>query len=270
MSSDNVLVSIVSISLNCEKTIQRTINSLLGQTYKNIELIHIDGKSEDNTMRIINKFKKRFAKIVTEKDGGIFDAYNKGIGNAKGDLIGIINGNDYYDLNAVDEVVKAYKKYGDTFFYFGNQLLFNSHGEVYGRRVVNTNSLFFMRSGSSIPHPTVFIPKKIYDQVGLFNTQYRIAADYDFLYRLVKVSKVNFKYINKNIAFFGSGGVSSNIPKAARECHLIRLSYNFSFFESYMYFLKSIIFYLTRRILYLLGLKSVVNLYRKKIIKTHD
>lgn len=264
------LVSIITITLNEEDTIEKTINSVLKQTYSNIEYILIDGGSLDNTIEIINHYEKDISHFVSEQDDGVMDAFNKGLALCSGEIIGIINGNDYYSVQAVERVVANYKKYGDGVFYFGDCVLINKDGSVGGvSRVTNKESFFFMKSGLSIPFPSVFVPRAIYKKCGNFDLQYSIAGDYDFLYRLVKIYKIDFIYIREELSFFRDGGISSNIPKTSRECHLVRINNGANKFESKMYFVKTIVFYYLSMTLTYLKADFVLSFYRKYIIKTH-
>ena len=114
------LVSIITVCWNSEKYIRDTIESVLNQTYKNIQYIIIDGKSTDKTLSIIDEYKERFGDrltLVSEKDSGIYNAMNKGLALVKGELVGIINSDDYYELDAVEKMVEQYKLHGSGVYY---------------------------------------------------------------------------------------------------------------------------------------------------------
>ena len=263
------LVSIITASLNSEKTIEQTIQSVLNQTYKNIQYIIIDGLSTDRTNDVVAKYRKEIDIHISEKDNGLYHAFNKGISLAKGEIIGILNSDDFYDTNSIDKVVSAYETYGDKKIYFGNMGLIDEKSNLTGTRIINHNSYFFMRSGQSIPHPTVFVPKKIYTKFGVFDTSYKIAADYDLLFRYLFVNKIKYIYIESTLTFFRVGGVSSNFFPLAFENYKIRVNNNFSKIVSALYLLKSILFHVFSLTLKKIGLLVLVNFYREKIIKSH-
>jgi glycosyltransferase involved in cell wall biosynthesis len=243
MVSSSPLVSIITVVYNGESYIDSTINSVLNQSYSNIEYIVIDGASSDGTMEIVNKYKDRISHIISEPDDGLYEAMNKGIQIASGSLVGIINSDDYYSLDTIEMVVKKYCTYGDKYIFHGNLALLNNDRKVDKVLKTNVSSLFFMRSGCTIAHPTVFIPRSMYKKYGHFDTKYSIASDYDLLLRFLREDSVKDMYIDKCMVYFGDGGLSSDIMKASYESHLVRLNNNFIFFESYAYFFKSFIFY---------------------------
>ncbi len=265
----DVQVSIVTVVLNDEKNIKKTINSVLNQTYLNIEYIVIDGGSTDGTLDVIEKYNDKINYWISEKDGGIYDAMNKGILQSSGDVIGIINSGDSYNLNTIQLVVDSYKTYGSDFFYFGNVNLINNNKKSKEVRSVNTNSFFFMRSGMSIPHPAVFVPSKVYKKCGLFSLNYSIVSDYDFLYRLTKVYNIKYIYLNKILANFTDGGISSNVKKVVFESHYMRINNGMPYIESGIYLLKALLFYYISVFLHFLNFGFVLRWYRKCIIKTH-
>lgn len=201
------LVSIITVCYNSEKTIEKTIKSVLNQTYKNIEYIIIDGKSTDSTIEIAKKYEKEFngrMKIYSEKDTGIYNAMNKGIDKASGTLIGIINSDDYYEKNAVELMVNNMTddKYQILYGYMKivkKDVL--SHIIIYNHENLKENM---------INHPTCFITKDIYDDFGKYNEKYRSCADYEFMLRQLN-NNVKFIPILEIIATFNYGGMSQKI-----------------------------------------------------------
>ncbi len=268
MTIDKPLVSIVTVVFNGEEFLEETIQSVINQSYNNIEYIIIDGGSTDNTVEIIKKYENRISHWISEKDSGIYDAMNKGILQSSGDVIGIINSGDSYNLNTIQLVVDSYKTYGSDFFYFGNVNLINNNKKSKEVRSVNTNSFFFMRSGMSIPHPAVFVPSKVYKKCGLFRLNYSIVSDYDFLYRLTKVCNIKYIYLNKILANFKDGGISSNVKKVVFESHYMRINNGMPYIESGIYLLKALLFYYISVFLHFLNFGFVLRWYRKYIIKT--
>lgn len=199
----NICVSIITVCFNSEKTIERTIKSVLEQTYKNLEYIIVDGKSTDKTLEIVEKYRPLFKgrmKVISEPDQGIYDAMNKGICNASGELIGIINSDDYYETDAVENVVAAMK---DEYY----QILYGM------LRVIKENEdtkVIVMPKHENLEnemlaHPTCFVTKKVYSDFGMFDTKYRSCADHDFMLRMRKHSEVVFLPVYKLLANFTEG-----------------------------------------------------------------
>lgn len=215
------LVSIITPCYNSEKTIEKTIKSVLGQTYKNIEYIIVDGGSSDSTIDIVKKYEMLFEgrmKVISEKDDGIYDAMNKGILNATGKLIGIVNSDDYYEADAVETVVKNMEE--DEY-----QVLYGLLRCTQQRKEVNVvlyNHNFLHQQ--MITHPTCFISKKAYEDFGMYNCKYRSCADYELMLRWWKEERVKFKPIYKIISNFELGGMSST-DYATKEVAKLKLEY---------------------------------------------
>ncbi len=218
---DNIKVSIITVSYNAEKTIEQTINSVLNQTYPNIEYIIIDGNSQDGTLGIINKYKHRISQIVNEPDNGIYDAMNKGLKLVTGDIVGIINSDDWYELNAIEIII-------NVIYNTGADIVYGKLNVIENEKVVrqtNEIPLENMWHTMSVPHPATFVKRSVYDRVGLFDVSYNIAADYDFLLKAYSEGII-FKYINSVIANFRSNGVSSTkLVECAEETKRVTLKY---------------------------------------------
>lgn len=196
------LFSIVTVCYNSEKTIERTINSVLNQTCKDFEYIIIDGESTDSTLSIVRKYGDSIRHLVSERDEGIYDAMNKGIGLVRGKLVGIINSDDWYEPNALELVAEAYNQsdkrtifHGLCKYFFGNQegLIHAYHHSVL--------------PSMNIAHPTTFVPKVLYSDLGAFNTNFKVAADYELLLRYY-LAGTNFFRIERVLANFQHGGYS--------------------------------------------------------------
>lgn len=217
-------VSIITVCLNSEKYIEDTIKSVLGQTYKDIEYIIVDGMSTDNTLNIIEKYKSLFGEklnVISEKDCGIYNAMNKGINRATGELIGIINSDDWYEADAVQNVVKNYNYNNESVIY--GAMVNRIGNEISGVDISSYKELYNCMFG----HPTAFVPKSIYDKFGFFDESYRISADYDFMLKLF-TNKVNFRFINKVIANFRQGGISTtNLEQCKTETLDIKKKYGY-------------------------------------------
>lgn len=213
-----IKISIITVVYNGERFLEQAINSVLKQTYRNIEYILIDGGSTDKTVDIIKKYESQIAYWVSEPDKGIYDAINKGIEKATGELIGIINSDDWYELDTLENVAKMYDP--DTVIY---GLIKNWSNES----PVNISSFFpTMIPEKMIPHPTCFVPKNIYQKYGIFDLNYKSCADYQFVLRLYR-SGVKFVMIEKVLSNFRLGGVSWSLGS-------LRESYNMMCEMGYM------------------------------------
>jgi glycosyltransferase involved in cell wall biosynthesis len=204
---DKIKVTIITVCYNSEKTIQRTIESVLQQTYDNIEYIIVDGKSKDRTMEIAESYKPRFRdmKVISEPDKGIYDAMNKGIDMASGELVGIINSDDFYEENAVETVVNAYERGKHAVYHGKMRTVDRTSGAVVGESQTPGNP-DKLDQEMSINHPTCFIPKATYRKYGKFNTKYSCVADYDLMLRYRQCSEVEFVPVDAVIANFTVGG----------------------------------------------------------------
>ena len=202
-------ISIITVCYNSEKTIKETFESVLQQTYDNFEYIVIDGKSKDNTLKIIKDYQKKFKKrnidfkYKSEKDKGLFDAMNKGIDESSGEIIGIINSDDViHDPNAFKKIVERFKKdkcdvtYSDLYIMDYNM-------EKVNRVFISGRKSY--KIGWYPPHPTMYVKKDVYNKYGKYDLEYRIAADYDFMIRIMK-NNVKMSYIQEPLIYMRSGG----------------------------------------------------------------
>ncbi|MES2284324.1 MAG: glycosyltransferase family 2 protein [Bacteroidota bacterium] len=194
------LISIITIVYNGAKYIERTINSVINQTYHNIEFIIIDGGSTDQTLDIIKKYEDKITFWKSEPDLGIADAFNKGISVAKGSIIGFVNSDDWYEDDTIEKVVGYFDSYsvvfGDVQFWEKNKKTHRTYGD-HNR----------LHHGMTIAHPAVFVKKEIYNKYGLFNLEYKIAMDYEFILRLY-FNKVSFYNIESILVNMSLGGLS--------------------------------------------------------------
>lgn len=206
-------ISIITPSYNSAKTISDTIESIIHQTHQDIEYLVIDGLSKDDTVSIVQKYQEDDRiRLISEKDSGIYDAMNKGVRLANGDIIGILNSDDFYynnnvlqkinDAFALDDSIDAV--YGDLVYVdpedTSRQVRYWKSGE-YSEKKIN--------SGWIIPHPTFFVRKRVYDKCNrIFDTDFRIAADYELLLRLLKVEKIKVHYLPDILVKMRTGGTS--------------------------------------------------------------
>ncbi len=203
----DVKVSIITVSYNSEATIARTIESVLHQTYKNIEYIIVDGASKDRTVDIIKEYEPFFngrMRWISEPDDGIYFAMNKGIRMASGELTGIINSDDYYENDAVEKIVKNVPEAPCAVVYGEMRNLIDGMEES-----VSIVSRHFL-DRRSMNHPACFITKRTYEKYGMFDTQYSCVADYDLFLRYAKQEEIVFVPVYEIIANFCSGGISGS------------------------------------------------------------
>ena len=218
-------ISIITVCYNSEKTIEDTINSVLNQTYADFEYLIIDGKSKDNTINIVNKYvNDKRIKFLSEKDNGLYDAMNKGIKLATGDIIGIINSDDIlYDNNVFQMIVDNYDN--NTDILHGNVVYYDETLTNIKRDYVPGEKNKDYWCGA---HPSMYIKKEVFDKVGLYNTNYRIVADYDFMIRC-NISNIKYKYVNKYFVKMRYGGASNGLKgyyNNFRECVASLRSHN--------------------------------------------
>ena len=204
-------VSIITISYNSAETVEDTIKSVVSQDYPNIEYIIIDGASKDATLSIVDKYKDKIAKVVSEKDKGIYDAMNKGVQNATGDIIGILNSDDYYcDTTVISEIVRLFEQEKTDGLYADL---------VYVDRADSEKIIRYWKSGKYTPgkflkgwmppHPTFFVKKEVYTHFGLYNTDLRSAADYEFMLRVIHKHKISLTYMPRVLTKMRVGGMSN-------------------------------------------------------------
>ena len=209
-------VSIITVCLNSEKTIINTLNSILSQSYKNIEHIIVDGGSTDKTFTIIKEYPFKNKKIIIKKKSTIYQAMNEGIKNSTGELISILNSDDFYNNEKViSEIVKIVKKSKAKIF-LGDVAYFNGKNFLNITRYYSSNDFNkdHFKYGMMPPHPGSFIKKEVYNKYGLYNTNYLIASDFDIFVRFIKNYHVPVKIINKLIARMKTGGISGKNFKA--------------------------------------------------------
>lgn len=194
-------VSIVTVCLNAANVIERTILSVLSQTYTNIEYIVIDGGSTDGTVDIISRYQDRIAHFISELDKGIYDAMNKGVDLATGEWINFMNAGDcFVNENVIANVVPALQDGHDVVF--GNTIMVN------GRQMKLNKGQLFSDRFPKIGHQSSFVKTSLMKN-SHYNTKYIISADFDFLYKLYKEGKYFF-YIDTEVAIYNMDGTSSN------------------------------------------------------------
>lgn len=204
-------VSIITISFNAEETISDTIKSVINQDYENIEYIVVDGASKDKTVTIVRSFGFKVSQFISEPDKGIYDAMNKGISLATGDIIGILNADDVYaDSKVISDVVKKFQEEKAEGLYADL---------VYVKREDTSKITRYWRSGNYTPgkflkgwmppHPTFFVKREIYEKYGNFNLTLRSAADYEIMLRFIHKHQIKITYLPRVITKMRVGGQSN-------------------------------------------------------------
>lgn len=218
--------SIITICFNSEATIERSIKSVLEQTCKDYEYIIVDGASKDGTLDIVKKYEPLFEgrmKWKSEPDKGIYDAMNKGIRMATGDIIGIVNSDDWLEGNSLDMVAKTFKDNREDVntLYCGDIVFHYNNGE---QKRMDANIPLFKRNAplwimNGIRHPATFVPDEVYEKIGLFNDKMKLSADQDFILRC-HFQGVQFCHVNEVLSNMSAGGFSTDNTKASLEASI--------------------------------------------------
>lgn len=205
-------ISIVTITYNSAATVEDTLKSVTSQDYPDIEYLVIDGRSKDNTLDIVKKYKDKITRIVSERDGGLYFGLNKGLQLATGDVVGALHSDDMYvDEKVISKIVTKFKEdptvegvYADLVFVgrddLNKPLRFWKAGEY---------SEGAFEKGWMPPHPTFFVKKEVYEKYGYLNTELKLSADYELMLRLVHKHKIKIVYLPETIVKMRMGGVSN-------------------------------------------------------------
>jgi len=216
-------ISIITVALNSQSTIRHTIKSVSSQDYDNVEYILIDGGSTDWTLDIIENCKCKIDYFISEEDEGIYDAMNKGIQAATGDIIGILNSDDFYPDNFVLSKVAEVFDQNNCDCLYGDLVYVNNSN---ARKIVRywqsgKFNISKLKNGWMLPHPTFFVKKEMYDKYGMYNTDLKSAADYEMILRLLFKHSISVNYIPQILVKMREGGQSNasilNRLKANRE-----------------------------------------------------
>jgi glycosyltransferase involved in cell wall biosynthesis len=205
-------ISIITVCYNSQSTIIDTIESVINQNYLNIEYIVVDGKSEDETFNIVKSYGSRISKFISEPDNGIYDAMNKGISLASGDVIGFLNADDFYSsTDILTQVISHFKDpcidacYGDLCYIDSVDI-----NRVIRYWKSGPFELGSFQRGWVPPHPTFFVRKSVYEIHGVFNLSYKFAADFELMFRFVEKHHIHTKYINSVLVKMRLGGATNN------------------------------------------------------------
>ena len=202
-------VSIITISFNTENTIEKTLQSVAYQSYKNIEHIIVDGGSKDNTLEICNSF-SHISKIISEPDNGVYDAFNKGLELATGDVVGFLNADDiFYNENSVQEIANIFLN-NETDIVYGNLDYVNREGKVIRNWTSRPYEKGLIKKAWMPAHPTFYCKKEVYDRLGIYNDSFKIGGDFELCLRFLEVNKVPSFYLNKKLVKMLIGGISNS------------------------------------------------------------
>jgi len=205
-------ISVITVCYNSAKTIGHTLRSVREQTYDDIEHIIVDGASKDNTLEVVAAEGTHVVKLVSEKDDGIYDAMNKGIQLATGDVVAFLNADDFYkDADVLARVAGALQEdqldalYGDVEYFRPNQLDFVARRYNSGRFTVGRLGWGWMPA-----HPALFVRRALFERYGFFRTDYRIAGDFEFISRVFKHPELRHRYLPKSLVCMQMGGISTS------------------------------------------------------------
>ena len=205
-------ISIITVAYNSALTIRKTIESVMTQDYPNIEYIIVDGKSSDGTLNIAIEYVEKFngrLKIISEKDNGLYDAMNKGIQISTGDVIGILNSDDFFTTkNSISRIAQAFEENIDGVY--GDVNIINNKGD---NRVIRTISCKRfnkkqIRYGIIPPHPSFYVRRTCYERYGIYKTNYKISSDFDLMVRII-LSGARLKRLDFCIVTMRNGGIST-------------------------------------------------------------
>lgn len=220
-TSEYPLVSIITVVLNGDRFLEQTIQSVINQGYKNIEYIVVDGGSTDMTLNIINKYAEKIDYWLSEPDKGIYDAMNKGIELAAGELIGLLNADDYYEPDAIDAVVEKFKSNPGKQILYGNTYVLQEDLNLRYKAYAHTKCWL----GMGMCHPAMFVQKEIYKTIGTYDLAYRISADFDFMVRAI-FQNVPFVPVDKFLVNYRTSGFSAvNFLSTLKENRIILRKY---------------------------------------------
>ncbi len=205
-------ISIITITYNSEKTVDDTIKSVLEQDYPDIEYIVVDGLSTDKTLEIVNRYASRITRVVSEKDKGLYDALNKGIKLATGDVIGMLHSDDVYSnkevISKIARIFSGNEKvegvYADLVFVDRIET-----GKILRTWVAGEYEAEAFKNGWMPPHPTFFVRKSVYDRYGGFNLGLKLSADYELMLRFIHKHKIKIEYLPETIVNMRMGGISN-------------------------------------------------------------
>ena len=220
-------ISIITVCFNSSKTIEKTFQSILNQTYTNIEYIVIDGGSSDSTLDIVKKYKKSIDRFVSEPDKGLYDAMNKGIKLASGDIVGILNSDDIYTDEKVLENVARFHENNNVEVSFGNIIQLTDYGKIIRRYSAKNWVHDKLKIGFMPPHPSMFFKRELFEEYGYYHLDFVSGADYELIVRFFLKNNISCKFSNitttaKLIGGISTSGLSSYIMISKEICKALK------------------------------------------------
>ena len=203
-------VSIVTVCFNSGDTIEATIQSVAAQTYDDMEFIIVDGQSNDNTLDIIKRYEGVVTKWISEPDNGLYDAMNKGIEMATGDLVGIVNSDDTFNSTTVLAEIVAFHEVNSIDASIGNIVQHKSNGQVIRLYTSENWTPAKLKIGSMPPHPSIFFQRSLFERYGNYLLDFKIGADYELITRYFLKNKISWKYSGITTHKMLIGGLSSS------------------------------------------------------------
>ena len=254
----NPLISIVTVTFNSARTLQATLESVIAQSYANIEHVIVDGGSSDGTMELIEQYRDRLAHVTSEKDEGISDAFNKGIRAARGEIVCILNSDDCFTERAVERVVREFEA-------SGADIVMGSIIEAYpnGERKLKKSDPSLLEVDMTVNHGGMFVKKSVYDEHGLFRLDMKYAMDYELMLRFSRRG-VRFAVVDEPLVEFSMDGNSArNWQAALKEVQRAKTLNGLNPAAAYLYYLafvfrKKFLFFLPR-----VYFKSMLGFFKK-------
>jgi glycosyltransferase involved in cell wall biosynthesis len=203
-------ISIITVSFNSGKTIENTILSLLDQSYNDVEFIVVDGGSSDDTLKIIKNYSSCISNYISEPDKGLYDAMNKGIALATGDIIGILNSDDVFSDVFVLENIAKFHQENDIDASIGNITQFNESGKTVRKYSSKNWTPENLKIGFMPPHPSIFFKRKLFEKYGNYHLDFIIGADYELIVRFFIKHQISWKYSDITTTAMLIGGISSS------------------------------------------------------------
>jgi glycosyltransferase involved in cell wall biosynthesis len=203
-------ISIITVAFNSEKTIENTILSVLDQSYDDVEYIVVDGNSNDGTLKIIENHKSNISEYISEPDKGLYDAMNKGIAKATGDIIGILNSDDIFtDMFVLENIAKFHQE-NEIDASIGNIIQFNEAGKTVRKYSAKNWNPDKLKIGFMPPHPSIFFKRELFEKYGNYHLDFISGADYELIVRFFIKHQISWKYSDIKTTAMLTGGISSS------------------------------------------------------------